>query len=429
MPIQIKTDPRPDGQNDRARLHLLLGLGGLVAPMLTFVLAVSRIDYNYKIAGLAAIALVYLAICVWSYNRSRAVEARFSAADKIGNGELRGEIPGKLLALQEANQFFGSTLQPADMFRLVSSRVGEICSFSASALFVFDETKTKLKIAHADGKNAALLQDLEVAADAGLAGMAVVSREVETDGDMMIEKFALPDAALDGFRSAVAIPLIQEGEVFGVYQLYSDSKLDAGEDSTNIFEAIGEQISPLFRSSMAFEQSVSTALTDTLTGLPNERAFFMVLENQLAESIRYRDERPLTVVAIDIKGFAEVNSSLGHQTGDRILEFAGAKLKEHLRKMDFLARSINDEFVMILPTATEKTALEIIERIKAGFAQEPFAISGEENVKIWLNFGWATFWKDGETSQQLIRNAQLRKQQEKSAEPAGVLWFPKEYVN
>lgn len=430
MPKQNKIDAGSNGGNVHSRLYLVLGVMGLVAPVLTFVLAVSSIGYNYKIAGLAAVALVYLVICVWSYYLSRRVDGEPLTADGTdGTGEIKGEIPGKLLALQEANQFFGSSLNSADMFRLVSSRVGDICHFNASALFVFDETKTKLRIAHADGRNASLLQDLEVEADAGLAGMAVVSREVETDVDMMIERFSLPDEALEGFRSAVAMPLIHEGEIIGVYQLYSDSELDAGADSASIFEAIGEHVSPLFRSSMAFEQSVSTALTDALTGLPNERAFFMVLENQLAESMRYRDERPLTIVAIDIKGFAEVNSSLGHQTGDRILEFAGSKIKEHLRKMDFLARSINDEFVMILPTAAEKTALEIIERIKAGFAQEPFAISEVEHVKIWLNFGWATFWKDGETAQQLIRNAQLRKQQEKSEEPAGVLWFPKEYVN
>ena len=430
MPMQNKIDTGSSGRNAHGRLHLVLGAIGLVAPVLTFILAVSSIGYNYKIAGLAAVAVVYLAICVWSYFLSRREDDEPLRADgSAGNGEPTGDIHGKLLALQEANQFFGSSLKPADMFRLVSSRVGDICQFSASAVFVFDETKTKLRIAHADGKNAGLLQDMEVAADAGLAGMAVVSREVERDGDMMIERFSLPDEALEGFRSAVAMPLIHEGEVFGVYQLYSESKLDAGADSLSIFEAIGEHVSPLFRSSIAFEQSVSTALTDALTGLPNERAFYMVLENQLAESMRYRDERPLTVVAIDIKGFAEVNSSLGHQTGDRILKFAGEQIKEHLRKMDFLARSINDEFVMILPTAAEKTALEIIERIKAGFAQKTFAISKEENVKIWLNFGWATFWKDGETTQQLIRNAQLRKQQEKSEEPAGVLWFPKEYVN
>ena len=120
---------------------------------------------------------------------------------------------------------------------------------------------------------------------------------------------------------------------------------------------------------------------------------------------------------------------LGHAVGDRMLEFAGQRIGEPLRKMDFLARTVNDEFSVILPTASEKIAFEIIERIRSGFQQNEFEIAHGEGVTIALNIGWATFWKDGETADQLVRAAQLRKRQAKSEEPAGVLWFPKEYVN
>lgn len=165
-----------------------------------------------------------------------------------------------------------------------------------------------------------------------------------------------------------------------------------------------------------------------MTNLPNERAFFMILESQVAESQRYR-ERPLTVLAIDIKDFSSANLKFGHAAGDRILEFTAELIKENLRRMDFLARSINDEYIVILPTASEKTALDIIDRIKAGVTKTQFEVSPGETYAVWLNFGWATFWKDGETAQQLLQNAQLRKRQAKSAEPSKVLWFPKEYVN
>ena len=239
----------------------------------------------------------------------------------------------------------------------------------------------------------------------------------------------MPPAALEGFRSAAAIPLIQDQEVFGIFQLYIDRVITPDENTIAILDAIGERVAPIFRSSMAFEQSLSNALTDSLTSLPNERAFFMILENQLAESQRYRDERPITILTIDIKDFAEANSNFGHATGDRVLNFVAGNVRHQLRKMDFLARSVNDEFVVILPTASEKTALDIIERIKTCFADNPFEISENESIKVWLNFGWATFWKDGEPAQQLLQNAQLRKQQAKSAEPSKVLWFPKEYVN
>ncbi len=154
-----------------------------------------------------------------------------------------------------------------------------------------------------------------------------------------------------------------------------------------------------------------------------------MLENQLAESVRFREERPLTLLAIDIKNFDEFNRDYGHAAGDRLLSFAAKLIGDQLRKMDFLSRSMHDEYFAVLPTASEKTAFEIIARIRKCFAETPFPVSENESLKIWLNFGWATFWKDGETAQQLTQNAQLRKAQAKSEEPNKVIWFPKEYVN
>ena len=155
----------------------------------------------------------------------------------------------------------------------------------------------------------------------------------------------------------------------------------------------------------------------------------MVLENQLAESQRFRSERPLTVMSVDIKHFSDANQNFGFAAGDRILAFAAEHLSSQLRKMDFLCRSVNDEFLIILPTASEKFATEILQRIKNHFAGEVFTISESEDIKVWLNFGWATFWQDGETADQLLQHARIRKQQSKAEEPSKVLWFPKEYVN
>ena len=208
-----------------------------------------------------------------------------------------------------------------------------------------------------------------------------------------------------------------------------DQPLNVDPDLHTILHAIGERVAPLFLSSISFERSISNALTDAVTNLPNERAFFMVLENQLAESQRFRSERPLTIMTVDIKNFAEANQNFGFAAGDRILDFTAAQLSSQLRKMDFLSRSASDEFLIILPTASEKFADEIVQRIKDRFATEVFAVSETEEIKVWLNFGWATFWQDGETAEQLLQNARVRKQQAKAEEPSKVLWFPKEYVN
>jgi GGDEF domain-containing protein len=88
------------------------------------------------------------------------------------------------------------------------------------------------------------------------------------------------------------------------------------------------------------------AFTDTLTGLPNERAF-----------CRERALRPdAAVTIIDLDGFKRVNDTFGHNAGDEILCHVARRLRASLRSGDFLARLHGDEFV-ILSDAKDGPAL------------------------------------------------------------------------
>ncbi|HKP70297.1 MAG TPA: sensor domain-containing diguanylate cyclase [Pyrinomonadaceae bacterium] len=408
--------------NALSTAQIVLGLFGLLAPVLTFFLAVSDLSDTLKFVVLVALASGYASVCLWSFKRSR-------EASTTPETSHESTLEENLDAISDAAEFFGASLKPSDLFRLVSSRVAQIVPVSGSALFVESPVGHALEITQASGYNADELLKLSVGLDSGLAAMAWISEEVEVDADLALESAAISADALTGVVSAAAVPLIHDGRVFAVLVLYSDKSFDAIPDCHSTLDAIGSRLAPLLISSMSFERTTSNALTDKVTSLPNERAFFMVLENQLAESLRHRDERPLSILTIDIKNFAEVNQSYGFAAGDRMLVFAAEHLTSQLRKMDFLARSSNDEFLLVLPTASEKFATEIMDRISNHFAGKTFAISETEELKVWLNFGWATFWRDGETADQLLRTARVRKQQAKAEEPSKVLWFPKEYVN
>lgn len=405
---------------------------GLAAIVLAYFAGAA--DVGWGIVSAAFLAVIFVAVCMLQ----RSPAARSFQAGRLEKEEVEGtetgptlfdEIEDRLVALDEANEVFGTSLNAADMFRLVSSRIGEIFPLTGAALIVPDDASQNLRFLHFDGENSDSMRGVEIAIKEGLAGRAFASGQIEIDNRLTLDKTCIGVERLLPFTSAVAIPLVQDDGAFAVFQLFTTDHIGNDEDTMKLLEAISEHITPIFRSSIAFERSLSSALTDALTGLPNERAFFVVLEKQLAESIRHREERPLTILSIDIRDFGAVNSMLGHLVGDRMLEFAGARIGEHLRKMDFLARTVNDEFSVVLPTASEKVGFEIIERIRAGFQQNEFEITDGEGVTVALNIGWATFWKDGETVEQLLRAAQQRKREAKSETPTGVLWFPKEYVN
>lgn len=420
-------DPRRLGFIKSVRFAPILA--GLAAIAVTFAAASSGAGRVAAFAVTTVSAVLFLIV-------SAAVRPKQPAVEAAGEDQMlelfvdpADTLEERLIALDEANEVFGSSLNAADMFRLVASRVSELFPFAAAVLAVPGESGEKLRFVHSDGLNAEGLRDVEVGVTESLAGRSFGTGKIVTENGDLYDTKVIGAERMKGFESTAAIPLIHGEKAFGVFQIFLTEPINRDEDTIKLLEAIGEHVTPIFRSSLAFERTLSSALTDTLTGLPNERAFYMVLENQLAESLRHRDERPLTVLSIDIRDFGAVNSMLGHAVGDQMLEFAGARIGEHLRKMDFLARTVNDEFSIILPTASEKTAFEIIDRIKAGFEQNEFVISEGEGVVVALNVGWATFWKDGETVEQLIRAAQQRKRQAKSEAPADVLWFPKEYVN
>lgn len=411
--------------------YFILAAVSLPAIAAAFFVAASNLDFEIKRAIFAAILLLYPSLVFLAYflQQRKIIEREKSRAERRRENLFDFEVENRLQALEEASEFFGASLKSADMFRLCASRINELIPFAACALFLADEENTRLRVSMALGENAEQFKAVEIEVDKGLAGKSFASGQVERDENLAIEKNSIVPDALRNLQSAMSLPLARGGQIFGALVLYGEREKQFDEKSFVLAEAVAERIAPLFLSSFAFEQNVANALTDALTNLPNERAFYLVLENQIAESQRYREERPLTVLTIDIKKFNELNERLGHATGDRILTFAADLIKEQLRAMDFLARAGADEFIVILPTAKDQTAAEIVERIEAAIAQRPFEIARLEKHHLELNFGWATFWKDGETAGKLLQTAHLRKQQTKSPVKNSVLWFPKEYVN
>jgi diguanylate cyclase (GGDEF)-like protein len=89
---------------------------------------------------------------------------------------------------------------------------------------------------------------------------------------------------------------------------------------------------------------------DELTGLPNRRA----LENELDRRLRGGGE--LSLLFLDLDRFKDVNDTLGHLVGDRLLIEIGSRLRRSCRSDDFVARLAGDEFIVITETEPEVVA-------------------------------------------------------------------------
>ena len=107
------------------------------------------------------------------------------------------------------------------------------------------------------------------------------------------------------------------------------------------------RISRLVRGLVHHDRSRREAATDALTGLANRRAFTAALDEAT------RTLRPLTILALDLNRFKEVNDRYGHATGDRLLQHVGRTLRAALPPGALLARLGGDEFAVLLGSGPE----------------------------------------------------------------------------
>lgn len=110
------------------------------------------------------------------------------------------------------------------------------------------------------------------------------------------------------------------------------------------------------------------ARTDYLTGLANRRFFFEAVEAEISRSSRL--ESPFTIAYIDVDNFKNVNDTLGHHAGDRVLQVVADMLKLHTRKMDVVGRLGGDEFAVLLPTAGSNDVKVIMDKIRQSLSEK-----------------------------------------------------------
>jgi diguanylate cyclase (GGDEF)-like protein len=120
------------------------------------------------------------------------------------------------------------------------------------------------------------------------------------------------------------------------------------------------------------------ALEDPLTGLGNRRS----AERRLG-AMRLGEE-PLSLAVVDVDRFKEVNDDTSHTHGDAVLRRVADLLREHSRNGDEVYRWAGDEFLVVLPTATEAQAVVVMERLRSAVAAAAWSdlIPGPVTVSI-----------------------------------------------
>jgi diguanylate cyclase (GGDEF)-like protein len=162
----------------------------------------------------------------------------------------------------------------------------------------------------------------------------------------------------------------------------------------------------------AFSHVKHLSETDELTGVLNMRAFATIAERVAQQAGRYA--RPFSVLMIDSDSLKQVNDTLGHETGNRLLQQTVECIQGRLRQTDLVARYGGDEFVALLPETPCTGAAGVAERIRKSIETIALA-SREQKVSASVSIGVACYPNHGVDFETVLEKADQAMYASKSA--------------
>ena len=213
--------------------------------------------------------------------------------------------------------------------------------------------------------------------------------------------------------SILDMPIIVEGELLGIicHEKINEEKswqLEEQDFAYSILNAISLSLEIKKRRQIEKELKEQKEILhhnahhDALTNLPNRVLFNDRLKQAIKQAHRNHDL--IAVLFIDLDHFKGINDSMGHKIGDELLVEVAHRLKSSIRQTDTLARLGGDEFTVILDQVHHTDDIVAVTQNLLKLMQEPVAISGY-SFYVSLSIGVAIYPEDGETVDELLKNA------------------------
>ena len=186
--------------------------------------------------------------------------------------------------------------------------------------------------------------------------------------------------------------------VFEIYTLYAPVAATIKRDTLRLYVVLGVGLLLLYAAVFRIVAGASRRLRrqadenehqarhDSLTSLPN-RSWFYAQTEALLEGRRAGGSA--AVMIMDLDRFKEVNDTLGHHSGDLLLQAAAERIRRAVRDSDVVSRLGGDEFAVVLPGASRQAAAEVADRVRTTL-EERFSVNGA-TVDIDASIGIALF--------------------------------------
>jgi len=377
-------------------LAVVLPLTGLVAWLVVAELRDARAVAHI---GVAALLLGLVLTCRIASAIVGPVRELARAAAKVASGDhgARAPIAGPAEVESVARQFnrmLDVRAEAEEALRASEARLHGIVHMAAEAIVVMDECCQ------------VVLFNPTAEAIFGCAAAEAIGASAERFVPPRLREAARRQLSQFSAGAGSAIRMGDHAEIFGLRANGEEFPLEISlsritSGGKPLYSAVLNDISARRR-----DEARLTALAnyDLLTSLPNRALFHQRLQRSLVHAQRFNEG--LAVLFIDLDRFKNVNDTLGHDTGDRVLQAVAERLKGCLREVDTLARLGGDEFAVLIEQVSDTRFVGSVAR-KLLKAVAEIIMLGDQEYQITASVGISTYPADGSDGTTLLKNADI----------------------
>jgi diguanylate cyclase (GGDEF)-like protein len=301
-----------------------------------------------------------------------------------------------------------SALEFERVLGIIMERAQQLIKCQGWSLLLVGDDDDELRFAATKGKrNLARLKKVRVKMGQGVAGWVAQSGQPVIVPDVQKDRRfykGVDQISKVKTHAVLCVPIINKRRVVGVLEMINKHRGQPFDDyDMQLLSQLVDQAAIALERAQLYQQMTDLATTDDLTKLFNFRHFDKSLDHEINRVERYGSE--LSLIFFDMDYFKQVNDNHGHLMGSRVLVEVAHILVKSLRNVDIISRYGGDEFVIMLPETSVKTALRITQRLQRSIMEHRFLSDDELSLQLTASFGISGFPEHAKSKKDLIRLA------------------------
>ena len=345
---------------------------------------------------------------------ARLVAAALDSAAALEDARRQAETARALLDLSNSLAEIATT---DEMAVHIARAVPAVTGCDRAAVILFEPNAVTGRVVATHG--------FAAAEDVSLRSMEVAVAQIKA-GDVSVnvwdragarDRGTLPKLMAEMGTAAVAtIPIVIDGVPVGLVVgdvTERPERLCDDPEVPNRLRGLASQATIAIRNARLLESIRHQALHDSLTGLPNRALILDRVEQMLVRARRTNTES--AALFIDLDGFKQVNDTLGHETGDRLLQSVATRLSATLREADTIARLGGDEFVVLVEGGSPTGSPEFVAERLLEVLREPFELDDTTRGRLRITASIGIALGSNITATDLLRDADIALYEAKTA--------------